>query len=150
MSASVQSWPVLLWTWNSINQIQSQVGALWDYTNKFLDKFNGHRRVCADLSRISWHLLSLALFHIMKILTLQGMPGACSGRRTVLPYSTAIDEHRFDSCGVLGRVLEVREVDHRLRIKHHQVGEVALPDLSAPGKSEYQGWTGRRIYCFSW
>ena len=69
------------------------------------------------------------------------MSGACSGRRTVLPYSSAIDEYSFDSCGVLGRVLEVGEVDHRLRIKHHQVGEVALPDLSAPGKSEYQGWT---------
>jgi len=42
MFASVQSWPVLLSTWNSINQIQSQVGALWDYTNKLLEKFNGH------------------------------------------------------------------------------------------------------------
>ena len=25
-----------------VDQIQSQVGALWDYTNKLRDKFNGH------------------------------------------------------------------------------------------------------------
>ena len=41
-SDSSQSLQVLWWAWNSINQIQSQVGALWDYTNKLLEKFNGH------------------------------------------------------------------------------------------------------------
>jgi len=26
-----------------VDQISSQVGALWDYTNKLRDKFNGHK-----------------------------------------------------------------------------------------------------------